>query len=192
MKGHVNWPEERSLWPVWVEVGGSAEQILATGYLTAEIKASNVRALGVLLDADVSATGRFQRIRQLCSNLFPNLPGQMPSGGLVAENDEGKRFGLWLMPDNSSPGDLETFLRYLIPGEQERLWEQARENVGTAILNGAPCHAAHIPKANLYTWLAWQDPPGQSPGLALTRNVLDPQSIHARVFVKWFMELYGL
>jgi hypothetical protein len=192
MKDHISWPEERKLWPVWVEVGDSVDQILAAGYLSTEIKASNAKTIGVMLDADVHADGRYRRIQQLCATLFPNLPERMPPAGLVVENDDKKRFGAWIMPDNTSQGDLETFLRYLVPDQQEPLWKQACDSVGAAVSTGAKCRDSHIAKANLYTWLAWQDPPGQSPGLALTRKILDPQSQYARPFVKWFRELYRL
>jgi hypothetical protein len=114
----------------------------------------------------------------------------MPTDGLIIENLDGKRFGVWLMPDNKSAGDLETFLRYLIPHDQEPLWKLACASVTTAKASGAFCHDSHISKANLYTWLAWQEPPGQSPGLALTRKILDPQSPYAGAFVAWFKELY--
>ncbi len=191
MKDHTNWPEERRLWPVWVEVGNSVDQILAAGYLTTEIKASNAKTLGVMLDADIHMAGRYQRIRQLCATLFPSLPDELPQTGLVIENDE-KRFGVWLMPDNTSQGDLETFLRYLVPDAQEYTWQLACDSVAAAVSGGAKCRDCHVPKANLYTWLAWQDPPGQSPGLALTKKILDPQSKYGDSFVQWFKELYRL
>jgi hypothetical protein len=57
MKDHTNWPVERRLWPVWVEVGNSVDQILAAGYLTTEIKASNAKTVGVMLDADIQMAG---------------------------------------------------------------------------------------------------------------------------------------
>jgi len=57
---------------------------------------------------------------------------------------------------------------------------------------GAACHESHVPKAELYTWMAWQEPPGQSPGLALTQRILDPQAKYAGPFVRWFRELYRL
>ena len=132
------------------------------------------------------------RIRQLCVPLFPNLPERMPQEGLIAENDEAKRFGVWIMPDNSSEGDLETLLRHLVPDEQEPLWRHACESVAAALSLGAKCREAHVPKADLYTWLAWQDPPGQSPGLALTRKILEPRSRYAEPFVTWFKNLYRL
>lgn len=192
MKNHTNWPEERSEWPVWVEVGNSVDQILEPGYLTTEIKASNAKIIGVMLDADIQAHGRYQRIQQLCATLFPDLPAHMPGGGLVIDNGDDKRFGLWLMPDNASEGALETFLRYLVPNPREALWKQACGCVMAAISAGAECRERHVPKANLYTWLAWQDPPGQSPGLALTRQILDPHSRYAEPFVSWFKQLYQL
>jgi hypothetical protein len=192
MKGHTSWPEERTAWPVWVEVGKSVEEILAPRYLTTEIKAPNAKIVGVMLDADIHTHGRYRRIQQLCSALFPNLPAQMPTDGLIADNGDNKRFGLWLMPDNISEGDLETFLRDLIPSEKEALWNQACDCVSDAISREAECRESHVAKANLYTWLAWQDPPGQSPGLALTKKILDPSSKRAETFISWFKELVQL
>jgi hypothetical protein len=49
-----------------------------------------------------------------------------------------------------------------------------------------------LPKAFLYTWLAWQDEPGQHPGAALTRKILDPHAASAVPFVNWFRQLYVL
>lgn len=189
MRHHIAWPEESERWPVWIEVGNSVDEVLAPAYLTTEIKSSNARIVGVVLDSDLTAAGRYQRVRQLCSSLFPSMPYTMPEGGLVVHNDE-KRFGLWVMPDNSSRGDLETFLRYLVPPEQQPLWQLACDSVAAAVSAGASCRDAHKTKAQLYTWLAWQDPPGYSPGLALTRKILDSQSSYAAPFVRWFRELY--
>jgi hypothetical protein len=192
MKSHTNWPEKRTGWPVWIEVGNSVDQILEPGYLTTEIKASNARIIGVMLDADTQARGRYQRIQQLCATLFPDLPAHISPGGLITDNGDDKRFGLWLMPDNTGEGALETFLRYLVPSQKEALWKRACGCVVDAISAGAECRGSHVPKASLYTWLAWQDPPGQSPGLALTRKILDPDSEYAEPFVDWFKRLYRL
>ena len=96
------------------------------------------------------------------------------------------------MPDNQSVGYLETFLRYLVPDSQLPLWQHAEHAVTEAISLGAGCKDGHAPKANLYTWLAWQDPPGRSPGIALTQKVLDSNSGLAQPFVSWFKDLYQL
>ena len=192
MQHHINWPTEPRDWPVYIALGGSSSEILADGYLSTELKASNVKVLGVVLDADLNAHGRYQRIQQLISSLFPTLPSSMPQDGLVIENLDGKRFGLWLMPDNQSVGDLEKFLEYLVPETQKPLWNHACASLDSAREKGAGCRDSHMAKASLYTWLAWQDPPGQSPGLALTRTILHAKSVQAVRFVAWFKELYKL
>ncbi len=96
------------------------------------------------------------------------------------------------MPDNVSPGTLETFLHTLVPPESASLWAHARRAVASAKKRGALCREVHLPKAELYTWLSWADPPGQSPGLALTKRVLDPHLPSAQPFVAWFKRLYNL
>jgi hypothetical protein len=58
------------------------------------------------------------------------------------------------MPDNTSEGTLETFLRFLVPESSAPLWAHATESVATARTLGASCRETHVGKANLYTWLA--------------------------------------
>lgn len=192
MEHHVAWPDKREDCPVYIEVGSSAEEILKQGYLTAQIKASHIQAVGVMLDADANAHGRYHKIRNLCSQLFPDLPAEIKQDGLIISNGDQKRFGVWLMPDNISDGCLETFLKYLVPDTSETVWQHAVESVAHARDLGASCRESHLPKAELYTWLAWQDPPGYSPGRALTQRVLDPRSPHAAPFVNWFKGLFQL
>lgn len=189
MKFHV---DLRDFQNVRVEVGNSADEILAKGYLSVQIKAAHVRTVGVILDADSHAAGRYQRVRQLLAALFPSLPKEMPKEGLIADNEDNKRLGLWIMPDNESEGGLETLLRNLIPNESEGLWKWACEALDSALALGAACRPSHHEKARLYTWLAWQDEPGQSPGTALTRKILDPRSDRAASFVNWFKALYAI
>jgi hypothetical protein len=192
MEHHIEWPDRKEECPVYIEVGSSADEVLKQGYLTAQIKASHVKTFGVMLDADAGAEGRYQRIRHLCSQLFPLLPAEIDSEGLITSNDDDKRFGVWLMPDNVSHGCLETLLKFLVPDAAEATWKHTVDSVERARALGAPCRDSHLAKAELYTWLAWQDPPGYSPGRALTKKVLDPASAHAVPFVNWFKNLYQL
>jgi hypothetical protein len=50
----------------------------------------------------------------------------------------------------------------------------------------------HCDKANIYTWLAWQNPPGRQLHQAIIERILNPQHPNAQKFVKWFKNLYGL
>ena len=192
MKSHVEWPADIEKCPVFIEVGLSVEEILNPAHLRVQMKEPNLQALGIMIDADTKPASRYQSLLKTCSGEFPAMPQTIDAGGLVVENSDGKRLGIWIMPDNSSEGCLETFLRYLVPDESESLWAHATESVASSRHRGATYRDAHAPKANLYTWLAWQDPPGQSPGMALTRKILYPHSQTGIPFIKWFRELYQL
>jgi hypothetical protein len=192
MKHHIDWPEDKSLYPVTIELGGSAEEILARGFLTTKLKSSEVDILGVVLDADDNCDERWNRLRALCIGLFPAMPAILPATGLIVDNDDGKRFGAWIMPDNLSRGMLETFLRFLVPEMSEPILLHAKASLSTAREKGAACRECHVDKALIHTWLAWQDPPGESFGRALTRKILDPHAAAAKPFVKWFSSLYRI
>lgn len=192
MRSHVEWPEDPPKWPVYVELGYSASEILKPALLTTHFKESGVIAVGIMLDADSNPAGRYQSLRGTCSKFFTDLPDTLPAGGLVAKNPGGMRMGIWIMPDNSAEGCLETFLRYLVPDADEPIWKHAVDSARIAKERGATCPDKDIPKSNLYTWLAWQNPPGQQPGMALTKHILNPKAAYAEPFVKWFRTLFEL
>lgn len=192
MRAHIDWPEDKNHAPVWIEIGNGAEEILRDGYLTTLLKTHGVQTVGVMLDADTKPKGRYERIRNRCIGIFPSLPESLPETGLIVENDEGLRLGAWIMPDNIADGSLETFLRFLVPDDCAHHWKHATDSVAKARALGCGCRDSHIEKAHLYTWLAWQDPPGQYPGIALTKKILNPNAPSAATFVSWFRELYKL
>jgi hypothetical protein len=173
-----------------MEISNGAQDILKDGFLSVYLKDPEVTTLGVMMDADSKPSERYARIASLCKNFF-TFPPDLPKDGVALENN-GKRFGLWIMPDNLSEGDIETFLKYLVPTSGEAIWKYAVSCVTEARKIGCPCRDPHTAKANLYTWLGWQDPPGQSPGRALTQTILDPAQSTALGFVNWFMRLYRL
>jgi hypothetical protein len=130
--------------------------------------------------------------RNLCLGFFPAMPKLLPESGLIVDNSDGKRLGLWIMPDNVSKGAIEIFLKFLVPDTEKDRWQHAVKSTSEAKNLGCKYKDCHTDKANLYSWLAWQDEPGQSPGNALTKKILDPKSPSAMPFVKWFMGLYSL
>ncbi|MBP0029629.1 DUF3226 domain-containing protein [Roseofilum sp. Guam] len=120
------------------------------------------------------------------------IPEQLPTSGLIHVTPDGIQFGVWIMPDNQTQGMLETFLKYLVRDESQRLWEYAKEVAQEAKQKGATFKSSHGDKANIYTWLAWQDPPGRQLHDAVKQKILDPNHPKAQDFVKWFKTLYEL
>ena len=182
------WPDS----PVVIESGHGVNDILKKEFISTRIKDPTTEILGFLLDADTDSHARFTSFRSLCVNYFPDMPVNLPANGLVAVNKNGKRIGLWVMPDNKSNGTIEAFLKYLVPDKQIPLWQHAVKSACEAKSHGADYREGHVDKAYLYTWLAWLDKPGQSPGRALAKKILDPYASSAIPFMKWFMELYLL
>ncbi len=195
MRAHIpGWPQRgKANAPVRIRIGNSASEILAAGYLEANLKSSPLRILGVMLDADggVKPGDRYNSFRQQCQGMFPMLPRHLPRTGLIADHAD-KRLGLWVMPDNSSEGGLEAFLKHFVPPEASRLWSHAVNGCIEARSCGSLYRDSQLDKAHMYSFLAWQDPPGQSPGNAISRDVLDPHSPNAAPFLSWFRALYAI
>ena len=192
MSNHVEWGSNDNEWPVKIESAGSVGELLDDAYISAWLKTSGLEALGILLDANDSFEGRWERIQQLFRPAFPGIPDTMESEGMITDSDSGLRLGVWIMPDNRSRGMLETFLAYLVPNDSEAVWQEAISATGRAQGAGAPFKEIHADKARIHTWLAWQDPPGRPFGEALKNTCLDPSVPQAAAFAQWFITLYGL
>ena len=164
--------------------------------IKAELAAAERSALGIILDADEEPINRWQSIRNSCRQSIPDLPDDLPATGLIHQTYSSSgnpiKFGIWMMPDNQQRGMLETFLAHLVRDEQDKLWRHAKESVQTAQDKGASWKEVHRDKANIHTWLAWQDPTGCQIHQAITQQILDPKHPRSQPFVTWFRELYGL
>jgi hypothetical protein len=114
----------------------------------------------------------------------------LPSDGLIETNADGLKLGVWLMPDNQSRGMLETFLMYLAPQDNDAVLRYAAEACRTAKEMGAPFKEAQTTKAEIHTWLAWQDEPGRQLHQAVKERLLNPNAPYARPFLNWFRKLF--
>jgi len=155
----------------------------------------NVPALGIVIDADSSASDQWQEICQTCQSVEQlrsiSFPNQIPENGFICSVSDDQKFGIWMMPDNRSPGMLETLLSQLIPSDRENLWIHLQNSVSQAKQLGATFDDKHLDKAHIYTWLAWHHKPGAwlKTGERAVFNFDHPQ-VHA--FVDWLKTLYDL
>ena len=178
--------------PVFIDSRGSVDKILKPGVLEAELGASGLEALGVVVDANGDAVTRWNDLREWCSSEFSDLPAQIPVEGLEVVHSGGPRFGIWIMPDNRLKGMLEDWLVRLIPESSGPLYELARNCVSDSKRQGAPFKDVHRTKAEIHTWLAWQDEPGLRLYDAVMHGVLDPERPESGPFVSWFRSLFGV
>ena len=187
----VNWGPKHDPVVTIISFDG-VEQLLEAGVIETYLKQSGILALGVIVDADEDAAARWQSISSRVSGRYLNLPKVIPSNGLVLRGEAGPAFGAWVMPDNINRGMLETFLLYLRPNENLALQALSREVVEQAKLVGAPFSPAHQDKAQIHSWLAWQNPPGAQMHNAIMQGMLREASPCLTNFVDWFCQLYGL
>jgi hypothetical protein len=47
-------------------------------------------------------------------------------------------------------------------------------------------------KANIHTWLAWQEEPGKPMGQAITKRYLDAAAPHAQQLMDWLCKLFDI
>jgi hypothetical protein len=93
------------------------------------------------------------------------------------------------MPDNTLPGMLEDFARFLVP-PGDNLWPRACDCIDNIPVDQRRFPAQHLIKAQMHTWLAWQQQPGLPLGLAVTTRYLDANAIHAQQLVAWIRRLF--
>ena len=175
----------------------SGGQIADVSYLVktldSKIKVSE-KPVGFVFDADpdVGMAARWQSVRARLSKVAVASPAKIPVGGFVGESTEYKvRVGVWLMPDNQRDGKLETFLRDLI-NEKDSLIEIAIQAAAKAAEVEQRYRDVDRPKAELFTWLAWQAVPGLPYGTAVASNYFQTDTQLALAFVEWFRGLYGI
>ena len=152
------------------------------------------KALGIVLDADEDPNARWQavtdRLRRLGQeDLFDlaDLPHQPPSNGIIIEGR--LRVGIWLMPDNRSTGELEDFVREMIPSS-DRVWRFSE-----AYIDGIPeaerkFTPKKIQRAKVHAWLATRKEP-RPMGLAIRARDLDTDGKTATLFVNWMRDLFN-
>jgi hypothetical protein len=181
-----DWEDEGKLRPFVSSLDG-VEKLLRAVPVT--LKGTYER-VGIVLDANSSLITRWAQLRARANQADVALPESPESEGTIVEGSRpGSRVGIWLMPDNSSPGTLENFLGDLVP-QSHPVWAYAGEVTVEARQRGAGCLEKDHLKSTLHTWLAWQEEPGLPFGTALRTGVFQTESETARRFVGWFNRLF--
>lgn len=192
MDEYVVWGNRPDEWIVEVRAHGGVDDLLDPRNIQVEAMVPGRKALGIVVDADDQFGSRWQSVRNGCLTLAADFPEELPPEGLVHENDQGLRIGVWIMPDNRSRGMLETFLNQLIVPDDAALWDFARESCTRSRDHGSPYREPHRDKADIHTFLAWLDPPGRQLHTAVLARALDARLPLGQQFARWFIDLYGL
>lgn len=172
-----------------VKEKGGYENLCKT--LSVELKASGVRTVGVVVDADTNLSARWESLNAQLSNIgYQGLPNVLPSEGLVVTDASMPTLGVWMMPNNFQAGALEDFLALIAPLGDELL-ELANNTVDSIPPNNQRFRSSYRSKAVMHTWLSWQEDPGTPLGLAVTKQYFSNDSPHIDELIGWLERLFG-
>ena len=162
------------------------------------------KRLGIIVDADADVIERWKSLRQLLiEQEYSETPLMPQPGGTIVSHDLYKSLdaaqppyktmvGIWLMPDNTLPGALENFVRFLVPAEKEAMWKHAEASVAYLTNKPEPLTDNWRAKACIHTYLAWQKEPGSPMGLAITKKYLTAEAEVVAPFLDWIRRLFEI
>ena len=155
----------------------------------AEIAVSGRQVVGILIDANDNVQARWASITRRLSDEAIKAPVKPSPEGTVIDTKGKPRVGIWLMPDNESPGELEDFVAQMLPVD-DSVWPLSKRYI-----NDIPEAQRKFPegktlRAQLHAWLAAREDPRQM-GSAITTRDLEIDGTLCQKFIAWLEELFG-
>ena len=166
--------------------------------ITEEIDVPDREVLGILVDADNDLNEQWKKIAHELKTAtkhpqaIPKHPD--PMGTIINNYKIGKskrelRIGVWLMPDNASPGELEDFAVKMVP-DNDPVWPLSKEYIQNIPKQYRKFDCDKTPRAELYAWLATNKDPGRM-GSAIKAEDLTLNNQPSETLLKWLSELFG-
>ena len=174
------------------------------------VKAPGRLTVGVIVDANdnfqarwTAVTDRLRRARPSIMVGDPMTGGTVIDGGSaprgtsddrstspgIMSDERSPRVGIWLWPDNRSPGELEDFVSRMIP-DDDSVWP-----ISECYINGIPTEHRKFAdgktmRAKVHAWLATRREPRRM-GTAIRTGDLEIEGALATEFLSWIQQLFG-
>ena len=148
---------------------GGLEELLAS--IGPELKAPGRRALGIVVDANDDIEARWAAVTDRLGRAGIEVGDRDPGGTVIRGTSSDPDVGVWIMPDNRSPGELEDFIAAMIPRD-DSVWPLSR-----AYVDGIPAESRLFSsrkelRAKVHAWLATRKRP-RPMGLAIGAGDLE-------------------
>ena len=154
-----------------------------------EILAPGRKAVGILVDANDDLDARWDavahRLRE--ENIeVPRTPE--PTGTLIEGTSRIPRVGIWLMPNNTSPGELENFVSEMIP-DDDPVWPRSQCYIDGIPEDDREFKKKKIMRAKVHAWLATRGEPRKMGG-AIYAQDLRVDGPLSTTFANWLRQLF--
>ena len=179
--GIGNFPDSAAVRMIGADGFGRIPEVLKR-----EFRADDLDGVAIVADMDLLTDNRWESLRgTLAIYGFDSLPNELPKDGLAVRREQSPALGVWLMPDNTNAGMLETFACNLVSRE-DPAWIHAVASVDSLPENaGRFSRERHLEKALIHTWLAWQEEPGCQLGTAVAKKYLSTDHDDVGRFCSW-------
>ena len=154
-----------------------------------EVRVPGRKAVGILVDANDDLNARWSavanRLRE--GNIeVPRTPE--PTGTLIEGPSRTPRVGIWLMPDNTSPGELENFVSEMIPND-DPVWPRSQSYIDGIPKSDRKFIEKKVPRAKVHAWLATREEPRKM-GAAIGARDLRVDGTLSTAFANWLRQLF--
>ena len=154
--------------------------------ISVEIKVPGRQIVGILADADDDPAGRWDAIKDRLDRAGIQVEGPSFPQGLIV--DQGPKVGVWLMPDNEHPRELEDFVIKMIH-DGDAVWPRSQSYTDGIPPESRPFTEGKRPRAQLYAWLATREEP-RLMGAAIGTHDLNTDGPLCQRFVDWLKRLF--
>ena len=169
--------------------------ILLDTYLQ-QLNDGAVSRLAIVVDADAAEHGQgfartLRRVEKIVSEYGFSTPTAATAGGCLFQHSDGLNpFGLWIMPNHADDGMLEHWLSECVSQEQIALFHHAQ-----ACVDALPTRLfkpLRRAKADIATWLAWQEKPGEGLYHCVEAGLLDEEAVLYQRLIAWLQLIFSM
>ena len=156
-----------------------------------EVKVDGRRALGIVLDANESISARWADVASRLEEAgITGVPDAPEPGGVCTEGSARlPRVGVWVMPDNTSSGELEDFVSRMIP-DGDPVWPLSKSYIDGIPADIRKFTERKAQRAKVYAWAATRTQPGRM-GAAIKEGDLETDGELATTFLEWLQRVFG-
>lgn len=169
---------------------GNALKILPD--LLKRVDVGEITQLGLVIDADFQSTDNgfdkaFGTVQRILQDWGYDI-SSATNGFIFKHPDKLPDFGLWIMPDNASDGLIEDFIKQSVIASDLPLFNRAA--MAVSALPEPKFKPIRASKAEVATWMAWQEKPGQPLAGAVGQNLIDFDNGLPKLFIEWLRQVY--
>ena len=144
------------------------------------------KAVGILVDANDDLDARWNAVADRLRKENIEVPSNPEPTGIIIDGTP--RVGIWLMPNNESPGELENFVSEMIPAD-DPVWPLSKNYIDGIPEADRKFTEKKILRAKIHAWLATREDPRQM-GAAIGARDLRVDGTLSTAFANWLRQLF--